>query len=55
MIQTQNVSVVLCGFATAPGCYEAAKDSNIPYIITASYAAFPGMYIKTKENRYQKG
>ncbi|KAG1052599.1 hypothetical protein G6F43_005272 [Rhizopus delemar] len=41
MIQTQNVSVVLCGFATAPGCYEAAKDSNIPYIITASYAAFP--------------
>ncbi|CEG74966.1 hypothetical protein RMATCC62417_10085 [Rhizopus microsporus] len=41
MIKTENISAAVCGFATAPGCFEAARDSNIPYILTSSYAAFP--------------
>lgn len=49
MIKTENISAAVCGFATAPGCFEAARDSNIPYILTSSYAAFPG-----KRNRRRK-
>lgn len=41
-IQAQNVSLALCSYANSPGCFEAARDSNIPDIITAAYAAFPG-------------
>ncbi|CAO3664344.1 unnamed protein product [Rhizopus stolonifer] len=40
-IRTQNVSLALCSYANSPGCFEAARDSNIPDIITAAYAAFP--------------
>lgn len=50
LIKTENISLALCGFATAPACFEAARESNIPNIITAAYAAFPGKKKKKKKS-----
>ncbi|KAG1446902.1 hypothetical protein G6F56_009427 [Rhizopus delemar] len=54
LIKTENISLALCGFATAPACFEAARESNIPNIITAAYAAFPGKKKKKKKNKKKK-
>jgi hypothetical protein len=37
-----NMDVALCDFGSSSGCYEAAIDTNTPYIVTEAFAMSPG-------------